>query len=273
MIGQTALRKTFETKWNEQTLPHTILLVGPKGSGKKTLLRKLFDGIYLENNKIESVRKMIELANKVSSRVFILPDIDTMSISGKQALLKVIEDCPNNNYFIMTITDKSNVTGTIRSRSVIYKMSVYTPDEISQYIADNFPADEKKIKFITTVAETPGEVNELWSYDIDAFQQFAMSVFDSIEKASGANVFKIATKLSTKEDDGKWDIALFLKVFSNLCLHAVTSTEGEINSEDLIKYGRGCTITSKYIQQTRLATVNKQFLIDSWILEIRRAWM
>lgn len=275
MIGQNVLRAEFQKLLNEDKFPNAMLLSGSKGSGRKTLLRTVFpDAIWLEEAKVDAIRSIIELANQVQSRVFILADIDTLSASGKQALLKVLEECPNNNKFILTVEDQANVTSTIRSRVRQYHMVVYTPQEIMQYITETYPNDEKKIVFISKVAETPGEVNELWSYDTEEFEKFVMSVFNSIEKASGANVFKIANRLSLKEDDGKWSVALFLKVFSNLCIQAVTKhlSESE-NKASLLKYSRGCTVCSKYIQQLRLATINKQFLLDSWILEIRRQWM
>lgn len=276
MIGQRLLKLKFQEQIQNNTLPHFIILAGAVGSGKKTLLADIFkDAIYLENNKIDSVRKMIELVHKVDSKMFIMTDVDTMSIGGKNALLKIIEECPNNNYFIMTVQDPANVSNTIRSRAQLYRMTVYTPDEIKQYISTKITPvtdfDLEKISFIERIAETPGDVNALLSYDVLEFESFAKAVLNSIEKASGANAFKIADRLSIKDGDGKWDIALFLRVFNHLCLdHSCQDLE---DREHLIKYSRGCIITSKYIQQLRLSGINKQFLIDSWILEIRRAWM
>ena len=274
MIGQRLLKIKLQEQIDANKLPHFILLAGAVGSGKKTLLADMFkDAIYLENNKVDSVRKMIELVYKVNSKVFIMPDADDMSISSKNALLKVIEECPNNNYFIMTVTDPANLSNTIRSRAQLYRMTVYTPEEIKQYIDTKIEpnAEESRVQFIERIAETPGDVNVLLTYDVAEFEAFVTSVLDSIEKASGANAFKIASKLSTKDGDGKWDIALFLRVFSRLCLDR--SCQHLDNRELLIKYSRGGIIASKYIQQLRLSGINRQFLIDSWILEIRRAWM
>ena len=274
MIGQRLLKIKLQEQIDANKLPHFILLAGAVGSGKKTLLADMFkDAIYLENNKVDSVRKMIELVYKVNSKIFIMPDADDMSISSKNALLKIIEECPNNNYFIMTVTDPANLSNTIRSRAQLYRMTVYTPEEIKQYIDMKIEpnADEERVRFIERIAETPGDVNVLLTYDVAEFEAFVTAVLDSIEKASGANAFKIASRLSTKDGDGKWDIALFLRVFSRLCLDR--SCQHLDDRELLIKYSRGGIIASKYIQQLRLSGINKQFLIDSWILEIRRAWM
>ena len=273
MIGQATLRSQIKKQLADGKFPHFAILIGPRGSGKKTLLADLFDGIYLEDNKIDSVRKMIEMAYQVDSKVFILPDVDNMSSTAKNALLKVVEECPNNNTFIMTAQASANILNTLRSRAHIYRMGVYNPVEIEQYIEDTFPKDEHKEAIVKSIAETPGEVNMLWNYDVDAFVAFVQSVFDSVEKVSGANAFKISSRLSTKDDDGKWDIALFLKVFSNLCIRNITCHLTEYKPTEILKYGAGCRIASKYIQQLRLATTNKLFLVDSWVLEIRRAWM
>ena len=134
--------------------------------------------------------------------------------------------------------------------------------------------DEKKLELVCTLAETPGEANTLWNCDVFALYDFAKSVFNSIATVSGANSFKIADRLSMKDDDGKWDIQMFLKIFSHLCIDAVVNHElDESDLNDLVKYGKGCSIASKYIQQLRIVGINKQFLVDSWILEMRREWM
>jgi len=277
MIGQNLIREKIQKNKDEGTLPHFLIIVGAKGSGKKTLLKEMFDGVYPENIKVESIRKLRDMAQQMHDTTFIMPDVDTMSGSAKSALLKMVEECPNGNYFIMTVVDINNASPTLRSRAFVYRMGVYTPDDIAEYIETTFHPTEKdaeKVELIHRLAETPGEVNMLWSYDTQAFYDFTKLAFEHISTVGGANAFKIADRLSMKDDDGKYDITLFLKQFSQLCIDQVHNhNTGDL--EDIgyiVKYSQGCSIASKYIKKSRIAGINKQFLIDSWILEMRRVW-
>ena len=45
------------------------------------------------------------------------------------------------------------------------------------------------------------------------------------------------------------------------------------DEEDKDRYLNGITITNHNLLSLGIRGVNRQFVIDSWILEIRRAWM
>lgn len=68
MIGQKYLKKYVKTLIEEDNFPRFSIFVGPKGSGKKRFLREYFEGIYPEDNKVDSIRKIIDMAYKVAHR-------------------------------------------------------------------------------------------------------------------------------------------------------------------------------------------------------------
>ena len=268
MIGQTNLQSRLEQLIENDTFPRFSIFVGPKGSGKKTLLLEMFEGIYLEDNKVDSVRKMIEMVYKVGNRTFIMPDADIMSVAAKNALLKVIEECPNDNYFIMTLEDEENTLETIRSRGTVFHMDRYTPDEILEYAIDTFRnelQDQKSRDIIKELCETPGDVQTLYKANILEFYDYVQLVVDNIAEVSLANAFKIPSKLALKDDAEGYDLRLFLKAFYKIC-----GDRFFINLEQ--KYGDGLAATQTALQQLRIKGINKQMLIDNWILEIRESW-
>ena len=263
MIGQHNLQSRIEQLIENGTFPRFSIFVGPKGSGKKTLLLEMFEGIYLEDNKVESVRKMIDMVYKIGNRTFIMPDADTMSNAAKNALLKVIEECPNDNYFIMTLEDENNTLETIRSRGTVFHMDRYTPDEILEYCADNhFNEDdenyEKKENIIKELCETPGDVEILWNSNPLEFYDYVQLVVDNIAEVSLANAFKIPSKVALKEDAEGYDLRLFWKAFMKV-------------SFDVGRYN-GIYATSKYLQKLRVKGINRSMLMDNWVLEIRELW-
>lgn len=256
MIGQKNLRCRLDDLLDNDIFPHCSLFIGPKGSGRKTLLNNMFHGsIYLENNSVESVRKMIEMAYKVSGRKFILPDIDTMSNTAKNAMLKVIEECPNDNYFIMTAEDENNVLDTIRSRAFIFHMDRYTPDEIYQY-AMGYAHDNEDI--IKDICETPGDVDLLYKDSPKEFYDYVQLVVNNIAEVSVANAFKIANNVALKDGAEGYDLRLFWKAFIKVCFDA--------------KRYDWIDITSRYLQKLRIKGVNRQMLFDNWMLGVRELW-
>lgn len=267
MIGQHNLQSRIEQLIENDTFPRFSIFVGPKGSGKKTLLLEMFEGIYLEDNKVESVRKMIDMVYKIGNRTFIMPDADTMSNAAKNALLKVIEECPNDNYFIMTLEDENNTLETIRSRGTVFHMDRYTPDEIASYFYEEYHANNGKLEeeIIRAICETPGEVDLLSNIDdknyIQEFYDYVQLVVDNIAEVSLANAFKIPSKVALKEDAEGYDLRLFWKAFMKVL----------VDTNRTHDFG-AITITSKYLQKLKVKGINRQMLIDNWVLEIRELW-
>ena len=80
MFGQKNVRRAIDNQIKQNVFPRFSILEGAKGSGRKTLLKELFpDAIFVEDCKIDTVRKMIQMMNKQRDSVFIIADADDMS--------------------------------------------------------------------------------------------------------------------------------------------------------------------------------------------------
>ena len=265
MIGQTNLQQTLK-----ESPSKFIIIAGEKGSGKKTLVQEVFgiNGYWVHNTSVASVREMIENAYKYHDATFVLPDADSMSLQAKNALLKVVEECPNNNRFIMTLENENNTLEPIKSRATIYQMEEYTNEELLYYFHCNYPhnnVDDDTI--ILELCTNPGEIELLNKMGVQDFYSYVQKVVDNIIQVSGANAFKIADKISFKEDDCKYDLQMFLRAFMSVCIHYFSDIEKDEN--DILTYAKWCQITSKYLRELRITGISKQPLFDAWILEIR----
>ena len=279
MIGQKELRTRIEQLIENRSFPRFSILVGPKGSGKKTLAHEIghmfnawrvlsdyVDVYRLPDVKIDTIREMITQSYKrIATMVYIIPDADNMSNAAKNALLKVTEEPPNEAYFIMTLEDENNTLETIRSRGTVFHMDRYTPDEIASYFYDKYHANHGKDdeQVVKELCETPGDVDTLVKMGIKEFYDYVQLVVDNIAEVSLANAFKIPSKVALKEDAEGYDLRLFWKAFMKICLH------------DNVVYGvkaEAVHITSKYLQRLRIKGINKQMLIDCWLMEIRELW-
>lgn len=256
MIGQKYLKKYVQTLIDEDNFPRFSIFVGPKGSGKKRFLREYFEGIYPEDNKVDSIRKIIDMAYKVAYKTFIIPDADDMSNAAKNALLKVVEECPNNNYFIMTLEDEVNTLGTIRSRAQIFYMDMYFPKDLRDYADVIGIKDDEELKIIADVCTTPGDINILCKQGVKDFYDYTKLVLDNVADVSLANALKIPEKLALKDGDEGYDLRLFLRMFMSLCI------TNQANA-------RWVEYTSRCLTKMRIKGINKQMLLDTWILSLR----
>lgn len=264
MIGQKQLIDEIKSLMDANKYPHFSIIVGDSGSGKKTLLKEVFSGVYPEDNSVDSIRKIVELSYKLHNMKFLIPDAETLSVTAQNALLKVVEECPNGNYYVLTVSDINNVLYTIKSRAQIFKMLPYTPKEIFKYCCEiNVATDD--VKYARQYCVVPGDVNKLIAVGASNFIDFVNLVMDNIAEVSGANAFKIADKIALKDEMDKFDLKLFWTIFVSQCL-------ARFQESDDPKYLRAMKVTSQYISDMRIRAINKQMLFDMWILAIREEW-
>ena len=268
MIGQESLLSDIRALIEKDKYPRFSIFIGNKGSGRKTLAREVakmmkVQTVQLPDVKVDTIRNMITDAYKVPyTFMYIIPDSESMSLAAKNALLKVTEEPPNNAYFVMTAIDESYLLDTIKSRGTIFHMLSYTPSEIAEYANCK---DTNDLEIITSICEVPGDVDIVKSMDAVKFYSYAETVVDNIAETSGSNSFKIGTKINFKDDADKYDLALFWRTFMLVCLSKM--------KDNPLKYACGVRITSKHLQELKITGINKQALFDTWILDIREAWM
>ena len=268
MIGQKNLQKCFAKM---KSLPKAALLIGVSGSGKRTFAKEQayrvdITAIMAETG-VESIREIVEDAyNVVDPIVYIIPDVDKMSIVAQNTLLKVIEEPPKNVYFILTSSSDTLVLATIYSRCKVYHMDMYSPEELCAYLYQNYPKFSQADVQVKSICECPGDVDLLLTQgkSVEEFTDYVQLVYDNIATTSGANSFKIADKIGLKDDKG-YDLRLFWKCFMIICMDHI--------QDNPQKSADGVKITSKYLQDLRVSGINKQMLFDNWILEIRKAWL
>lgn len=271
MIGQ----KNLIEKLNSfEKFPKFSIFVGQKGSGRKTLINEYIVPMFTEQGyvtytltdvKIDSIRDMIKNAYQAHSMLYLITDADNMSVGAKNAMLKIVEECPNNNYFIMTLEDENSTLPTIKSRAVIYHMDAYSKEELKEYA-------DTDISHLD-ICETPGEIDLLEAMNPDEFYEYVIKVVDNIAKVSGSNSFKIAEKIAFKEEDeNKYDLKLFWKAFIKECMSRAENLLNEKKDREGIDYMIGARDTSRTLRRLLSRSINRQMLFDKWILDIREDW-
>ena len=142
IFGQDHIQEIMLT-WVEdiKRIPQQILLSGPYGTGKTTIARILAKHIVkskkdlheinaADNRGIDDVRSWIDSARfsplGSGGKVYIIDELHQMTNAAQSALLKVIEEPPQNIYFFLCTTEPSKLIAPIRSRCTILELKLFT---------------------------------------------------------------------------------------------------------------------------------------------------
>lgn len=139
------------------SMPNTVGITGPTGTGKTTLARAMAFGIngmdtpdvvgrgttdVLEfdcgaNGQIDKVRELeakAKYAPKGNFRVFILDEMHLLSRQAEGVILKLFEEPPPRARFIWCTDQPQKVLQTIRGRSFMASLTEPTEQELTDYL-------------------------------------------------------------------------------------------------------------------------------------------
>lgn len=209
MIGQKNNIQTL-IQWRcNKSVPRFIIIAGDEGSGRLTFAKAILKTINVKGvimgNSISDVRDTIEQAYYITQPTcYIFRDADDMKNEAKNALLKVVEEPPNNAYFIMTVHNIDNMLGTIRSRGTVIKMEPYTMQELR-----SVSEDELSLEYCNNIGEL-----QIPHEEIQRAEDCVDGVLKALKEKSGTRLLKACTQLKGKQTEtDKIDCLLFYKVF------------------------------------------------------------
>lgn len=282
MVGQKEVLKQIDNLI-EKGFPRFVVITGQKGQGKTELAIEISKRLKIPfcnfGIKIDEIREMIEMAYKQTEPIiYLIQNADKMSIGAKNSLLKVIEEPPQQAYFIMELQQMENTLETIKSRCQEIKMESYSEEEIkefiNQYYSSEIPSTDKAL--LLKVCQNKYQVDKVVSYNVSEFYDYVDKVYNNIYIVQSANSFKIAEKLDLKDTGEGYDLELFWKLYEELCMDKLISLKEGYDFNNNYDYNiiSNCiSITSVYLNKLNINGINKQSLIDMWILDIRKEWL
>lgn len=278
MIGQKQILKQLDNLIESNKFPRFIVITGQKGQGKKLLSKeiskKLNYPLVISGIKIDEIRDIIELSYKQTEPIiYLIPDADKMSVGAKNSLLKVIEEPPNNAYFIITLQQLENTLETIKSRCYNIQLENYAEEELNEMINQLIiDIDSKDRHILLDSCQNYYQIQLFNRYGIQDFYNYVDKVVNNIYKVQSANSFKLAEKLDIKNDGNGYDINLFFEVFNRICFNNAIMLMDNNENDDFRNYIVSIDITSSYQRKLFITGINRQSLIDLWILDIRKLW-
>lgn len=229
---------------------HSYLLYGDKGLGKttfskyiaKTILCKdkakpcnkcisckkidnsshpdLIEVLKEENNSITAneIRNLIQniniKPNESDKKVYILKNIENLSINSSNCLLKTLEQPPKNVIFILTTNDLSNVLQTIKSRCIKIKVTPVKDHEFFEYFsAKKYLKDKDKIDKIAKIAK--GNIGLAKYFLSDKKGIKAFTILNELERAlSSKSSISLLQSIAPLEEKKEYIVPVFTSLSS-----------------------------------------------------------
>ena len=232
----------------------------------------------LTSNKIEGIRALnefIAMTNSVSEkRIVIVFDAHSMNINAQNALLKTLEELPENKHIFLISNQRKYFLPTIYSRSSLITIKNPDSQDLDQWIADQGYIDFSSLNFAPD--STPLQIEHLINNDlagqyIDISQN--LNSYCLGEKTT-PDLLKFYKEINISFDEKINSIILFLKTCIGIDQDfykshpAITSIENiefdTAQASDLIEE----LVDYKY-QLNKVSSLNEQIGLNNFFYKIK----
>ncbi|NJL51071.1 MAG: DNA polymerase III subunit gamma/tau [Hydrococcus sp. SU_1_0] len=216
VVGQRVAVAIAQASLAQTPLQTTFLLVGASGSGKTTLARIMARSLNCkekvgvepcnqcssclshlndnhlaikeingaDKNGVDDVRGIIERCqiNTLDSkyRIFIVDECHQMSKPAQNAMLKLLEDPPQDTIFILCTTEEDKLLETIRSRARILRFQTVSRDLVTGYLLN--------VAYHEGIALTEQEAQKIYEYNKGSIRQSLQTLGTVCDRVSVADL-------------------------------------------------------------------------------------
>lgn len=206
IVGQKHLLNKLD-KYDINTFPHSVIILGEEGSGKKKIARHISENVVklpLLDITDNISDEYIDMIYRNPNPSIYLINMSKMMEKEQNILLKFIEEPLKNAFIILLVQNRNNLLNTIANRCVVFEMDPYTKEELSEFVTSEEDKD-----LILSVLRTPGKILNTNLSNIRAIYDLCDKMVDKMNIANFSNTLTIANKINYKDEYNKFDLAVF----------------------------------------------------------------
>ena len=216
---------------------------------------------------IDQIRKIKRIVNLAplsgSSKIVIIEEADSLTISASNSLLKLLEDTPPNVFIILLVRGFGNLPTTIRSRCQILRFLPLSPKELSCFLKKEFDlslVDAQKISNLSLnlprlaikLAQNKGEG---FKNREDLMEKF---IFFLSERNNLENKFKLANLILKSET--KQTLFFLLQFIRDLTLIKL-----KLSPSSTLEKNKLLDLSKKYSQNELYLFMNQILRTQAWL--------
>lgn len=239
------------------SLPRSLMLVGPRGAGKHLIVDYISDKFSLKVLDITTTldqEYIEELYNRVEPYLYLIR-ANELSVKDENTILKFIEEPLKNSYIILLAETDIGLLQTILNRCQIWYLQNYSRDTLKEFLKDGN-------EYILNVASTPGQIEEFRNMPFEDMVALADKIVEKINIASIANTLSISSKINFKDDKSKFDLSLFVTIL----LHTLLQKSKIISDR---RYTSAYLLTAELSKKIRIKNLDYKSLFEKYLIELR----
>lgn len=257
---------------------HCYIVVGPQGSGKKTLVRciaaamectgsgekpcgvcpschKIFgnghpDVITVDSDKatvpISVIRDMqtdaYTMPNEGIKKIYVIPRAQDMQAPAQNALLKLLEEPPEYCAFFLLTDNIEKILPTIRSRAVELQLFPLSDQELRQRLTESQPdADPEQLS--AAAEKSGGYLGAALTLLKEGATQYDEKASEITAAFSGGDELELLHAVAPLEKWKRQDFLMLLERLQLIFTRALAKKSGgdQLYSADVQKLAKACT--------------------------------
>lgn len=194
---------------------HSIMIEGPKGSGKTYLARMYKDllgvnAFALVSPNVQAIRDAMNDCSSGSDEVVLcIENLDQGVLGASYTLLKFLEEPSDNVYIVVTCRSQYKVPDTIVSRSTVTTITLPTRKDLETYCICEYPSEymSRQSRSVFRLVNTFSDVDRIMSMSSDQ-----LDYFDSLLKIDFSEpVSSMSWKLGHYPDNSEAPVDLVIR--------------------------------------------------------------